>query len=158
MNFLATLTKGYAGYAFAVNETHYLQDLYEEKDESVHKDKAVINYSKAMEYGLRYLSKEGLTYQMLQKSVSDKNGVVGLLEDNIDDDTRDLEVVLFTAQSLASMINLQKDKMTLVSQLPIAKECLIGFVQKSLIFTMVLAIFSLLLMRPDVLRCWEKSC
>lgn len=121
MNFLATLTKGYAGYAFAVNETYYLQDLYEEKDESSHKEKAVINYSKAMEYGLQYMGKEGVTYQMLQKSVSDKEGVVGLLEDEMDNDIRDLEVVLFTAQSLASMINLQKDKMTLVSQLPIAK-------------------------------------
>ncbi len=121
MNFLATLTKGYAGYAFAVNETYFLNDLYAEKDKSVHKDKAVVNYSKAMGYGLQYLGKEGLTYEMLQKSVTDKEGVVGLLEDKMDDDMRDLEVVLFTAQSLASMINLQKDNMTLVSQLPIAK-------------------------------------
>ena len=121
MNFLATLTKGYAGYAFAVNETYFLDDLYAEKDKSVHKDAAVVNYSKAMDYGLQYLAKEGLTYQMLQKSVTEKEGVVGILEDKMDDDMRDLEVVLFTAQSLASMINLQKDNMTLVSQLPIAK-------------------------------------
>ncbi len=37
------------------------------------------------------------------------------------DDKRDLEIVLFTAQSFAALVNLQKDNMGLVSQLPVAK-------------------------------------
>ncbi|MCO4794422.1 MAG: hypothetical protein KC493_11950 [Bacteriovoracaceae bacterium] len=121
LNFLVTLTKGYAGYAFAVNETKYLDDLYADEDESIHKDQAITNYSKAMEYGLQYLAKSQVTYSDLQKSTTTKDGVVGLLENEMDDDMRDLEAVLFTAQSLSSLINLQKDNMTLVSQLPIAK-------------------------------------
>ena len=43
---LVNLARGYAGYAFGINETLYLEDLYpDKKDYSTHKEQAIVNYS-----------------------------------------------------------------------------------------------------------------
>ena len=117
---LATAVKGYAGYAFTVDETLYLNDLLADNDKKKHLNQAVFNYTKAMRYGLRFLNNRGVSYNDLIKSQK-KGKTLSLLDDHLNDDLVNLEAVLFTAQALASLINLQKDKITLVAQLPIAK-------------------------------------
>ena len=62
-----------------------------------------------------------LNIKDLKKAINTDNGVVKLLSDNVGDDPQELEGVVFTAQSLAGLINFQKDNMSLVSQLSIAK-------------------------------------
>ena len=116
-----TLTKGYAAYAFAVNETAYLADYYAENEKTENINQGIFNYSKALGYGLSWLKQEGVTYGDLKKAINTDNGVVKLLSDNVGDDPQELEGVVFTAQSLAGLINFQKDNMSLVSQLAIAK-------------------------------------
>lgn len=116
-----TLAKGYAAYAFAVNETNYLKDYYAEKDESKHLQQGIYNYSRALKHGLAWLKTEGIEYQDLQKASTKNNGVVEVLDDALGDDQLELEGVVFTAQALAGLINFQKDNMSLVSQLSIAK-------------------------------------
>ena len=116
-----TLTKGYAAYAFAVNETAFLNDYYSENELEENRNQGIYNYARALEHGLAWLSEEGVSYQDLQKATNKDNGVVMLLANNIGDDPLELEGVLFTAQSLAGLINFQKDNMSLVSQLSIAK-------------------------------------
>jgi hypothetical protein len=116
-----TLTKGYAAYAFAVNETAYLNDYYSENEKIENLNQGIYNYSRAFEHGLSWLKQRGISYGDLQKAISTDNGVVQLLASHVGDDPEELEGVLFTAQSLAGLINFQKNNMSLVSQLPIAK-------------------------------------
>ncbi|WP_127718157.1 TRAP transporter TatT component family protein [Halobacteriovorax sp. HLS] len=118
---LVTAIKGYTGYAFAINETEYLKDYFEEKEKSVHKDQAIINYAKAFSYGQRLLLKYGVSWDDLLKSQNQEGGVEKLLEDNLREDQPILEGVLFSAQALGGMINLQKTDMSMVALLPIVK-------------------------------------
>jgi hypothetical protein len=118
---LVTAIKGYTGYAFAINETEYLVDYFEEEDSSKHKDQAIFNYAKAFSYGQRLLSESDISWESLVKSQNQPGGVEKLLEDNMSDEIQNLEGVLFTAQALGGMINLQKTDMSLVALLPIVK-------------------------------------
>ncbi|MBT3583445.1 MAG: hypothetical protein HN509_00950 [Halobacteriovoraceae bacterium] len=120
-NLLATLAKGYSGYAFAINETQYLKDKLAENDKEYHKNLAIMNYSKGLRYGLRWLLENDISYKQLQKSAGDNLGIEKLLDSQLGDDTIELETVLFSAQALASLINLQKTNLRLVAQLSIAK-------------------------------------
>jgi len=119
---LAGLTKGYAGYAFAVNETEYLQDLYTGKsDSSPHKIQLISNYSKALEFGLRFLEQRDVRFDDFKREMNNNNGIYNLLDKELSDSLLDLEGTLFTAQSLGSLIFLQQDSMTMVALLPIVK-------------------------------------
>jgi len=120
---LVNLSRGYAGYAFGINETLYLKDLYpDQKDFSSHKEQAIVNYSKALKYGLRFLKLNGIDQKDLTKNMRKKDGIKTLLENNLSNSDHHLIGVLFTGQSLAGLINLYgKDKMALAGQLPVAK-------------------------------------
>jgi len=120
---LVNLTKGYAGYAFGINETLYLDDVYpEKKDFSLHKERAVINYSKALKYGLEFLKLNGVTHKDLTSNMRKNKGISTLLDNNLKNVDHHRTGVLFTAQALAGLININgKDKMALAGQLPIAK-------------------------------------
>lgn len=122
LNLLATLAKGYAGYALAVNETLFMDDLYAGKIDSTEQNQAIMNYSKALEYGLAYLQIKGIRYQELASKINDENGFGPVLEKNLDGSLRDKEVLLYSAMSLSSLINLQKNKSFLVAQLPVAQQ------------------------------------
>ena len=117
---LATAVKGYAGYAYAIDETLYLGDFLADNGRKRHLNQAIFNYSKALKYGLRFLKGRGITYKDLILSQKRGEGL-SLLDSHLDDTPLDLETVLFTAQSLATLINLQKDKIALVAQLSVAK-------------------------------------
>ncbi len=118
---LVSLTKGLAGLAFVVDETLYLEEQMTESEKTPNKNQAIMHYSKAMDYGLSYLKLKGISYSDLQARVIEDNGIFNLLEKNLSSKMIDLEAVIFTAQSLGSLINLQRANMTLVAQLPIAK-------------------------------------
>jgi hypothetical protein len=118
---LATLTKGYAGYAFAINESDLLIDQWEGKSEVYNKKQALINYTKALNFGIRYLKEKNIDYGDLKSKAGDSSALMHLFDKNLSDKKMDLETMLFTAQALGSMINLQKDNIGLVAELPLVK-------------------------------------
>lgn len=118
---LALLVKGYAGYAFIVNETEYLEKEWEEKNSGMELDAAILNYSKALEYGKRYLALKNVYWEELEAKYIEPNVVLNLLDKRLKSEKMDLESVLFFAQSLASIINLQKDNMQMIALLPLSK-------------------------------------
>ncbi len=120
-NLLVTLTKGYAGYAFVVPETLYLNDFYAENDKLSQLNQTLYHYSRALEYGLQFLELYGITYSDLIKAQKRQGGVPALLDEKLDEDILHYEAVLFTAQSLGQLVNFQRTRMTMVAQLPIAK-------------------------------------
>lgn len=121
LNLLATLNKGYAGYAFAVNETQMYEEEWAELKSEAGKRQALLNYTRSMDFGFRYLGDKGITLSDILSRANEPQGIHLLLDKKLSEDKRDLEIVLFTAQSLAALVNLQKDNMGLVSQLPAAK-------------------------------------
>ncbi len=113
---LGVLTKGYAGYAFGVHETLAFGDELAGIDNSPSKSEAIFFYTRALDYGLRYLDKKGLSRPDLLSS--DENKLAKKLNDLSEEDATTL---LYTAQSWGSLINLQKDNITLVSLIPKVK-------------------------------------
>lgn len=118
---LMAAIKGNAGYAFGVLETLYLDDKLNDEEESFHKQQAIAYYSKAFSYGLQFLEANDLSFSDVERSIKDEKGIPGLLGNQLSNDESTLEAILFTAQSLASLINLQRERMLLVAKLPVAK-------------------------------------
>jgi len=118
---LVGLSKGYAGLAFAVNETGWMHEKYQDIEDGPHRQQMILNYSKALDFGLRFLEGEGISFNDLKSSMNKDNGIVELLEENLDDDTLSLEGALFTAQAMGSLILAQMNSMTMVAHLPIVK-------------------------------------
>jgi hypothetical protein len=122
LDLLATLNKGYAGYAFAVNETQMYEEEWAELKSEDGKRQALLNYTRSMNFGFRYLNDSGIELSDILSKANEGQAIHQLLDKKLSSDNqRDLEVVLFTAQSMAALINLQKDNIGLVSQLPAAK-------------------------------------
>jgi hypothetical protein len=113
---LSALIKTYSGYAFAVPETLYFADELEGMDNSKWKEEAIAFYTRSLDYGIRYLGKRGINKQdlLVNHTKSLKKKLNSLADD-------DLTAVLYTAQSWGSLINLQKDNIALVSQVPNVK-------------------------------------
>lgn len=118
---LAGLAKGYAGYAFAVNEQDMLNEEWGELKTESGRQQALFNYTRSLNFGIRYLKQAQIEFNDLMGRMNEPQGIAHLLNKRLSDDRRDLELVLFTAQSLAALINLQKDNISLVAQLPVAK-------------------------------------
>ncbi len=118
---LASLVKAYAGYGFGVYETLDLRDAYLDKSQRPYKERALLFYSRALNYGERYLKTRGVTFKDLLSNLRDSKGQEYLSSEMARKNKRDREVALFTAQALAGMINYQRESMTMVGQLPIAK-------------------------------------
>lgn len=114
---LAMVIKGYAGYAYGVPETLAFGEEMAGKDESAWKREAIHFYTRALDYGLVYFEKKGLKADDLL-SFSDEK-----LREKLQKEMgeKDLIAVLYTAQAWGSLINLQKDKVALVGQVPKVK-------------------------------------
>ena len=121
LDILATLTKGYGGYAFAVNETDMLNEEWGELKTEMGKSQALFNYTRSLNFGLRYLKIHRIDLAKLTALINEPQGILKLFDSNLSSEAKDLELVLFTAQSMAALINLQKDNISLVAQLPVAK-------------------------------------
>ena len=108
---LSVLIKSYSGYAFAVPETLFMGDSLSGNDESQWKNETINFYTRALDYGIQYLNKKGITRKDLLSN--DTKKLSQQLEKLGSDD---LMAVLYTGQSWGSLINLQKDNIVLVSQ------------------------------------------
>ncbi len=121
LNLLAGLNKGYAGYAFAVNETLLAEEEWSEAKTEDGRKQALLNYTRALNFGVKYLKEHGIEFKDIISRMNEPQGIHLILDKKLSNDKRDLEIVLFTAQSLGSLINLQKDNMGFVSQLSAVK-------------------------------------
>jgi hypothetical protein len=117
LTLLSVLVKGYAGYAFAVPETLAFGDELAGIEDSPYKQQALLHYTRALDYGLDYLQKKGIPRKDLlafdEKKLNERL--------NIELGKSDLAAVLYTAQAWGSLINLQKDNIALVAQVPKVK-------------------------------------
>lgn len=111
---LGVLTKGYAGYAFTVPETLAFADELADKENSPAKKEAIYFYTRAFDYGLDYLSKKDVSRADLLSL--DETDLGEKLNSELGDD--DVSTVIYTAQAWGSLVNLQKDNVALVSQVP----------------------------------------
>lgn len=118
---LLALSKGYAALAFAVNETDMMEDLWSESKSEGAKLQALFNYTRSMNYGLRFLKIKKIEFSDLIAKMNEPKGIEHLLDDHLSSDELDIEAVLFTAQSFLALINLQKDNISTIAQLPAAK-------------------------------------
>ena len=114
---LGILVKGYAGYAYAVPETLAFGDEVSGVDDSQYKKEAVFFYTRALDYGLLYLSRKGVKRSDLLSM--GENKLSKKLRKKLDQE--DLPALMYMAQSWGSLINLQKDNIALVSQVPRVK-------------------------------------
>ncbi len=118
---LALLVKGFASYAFGVYETLHLAESFDSKNQGHNKQKAIHYYSKAWSYGLSFLRSKGIEYSDLLKNMNAENGVKGLLSKELGQSSEEKDIILFSAQALGGMINLQKNNMKIVASLPLVK-------------------------------------
>ncbi len=118
---LVALVKGYTAYAFAIFETEALADQLGHKKESKATQQAQHFYSRAIQYGIKYFEEEGFSWNDLVRATREEEGVAGLLARELPTNKRALEAAVFFGQALGGLINLKKDDMVLVAQLPVAK-------------------------------------
>ncbi len=119
---LATLTKGYGAYAYVVHDTLNLEDMFKSNDSGTHREQALRYYKSSLEYGIKFLKQQGIEYQDLMQGTRKPGAVTEILNDKIDQDKNNIEAIFFLGQSLMGSINLNKNRMGLVAQLPVAKE------------------------------------
>lgn len=117
LELLALLIKGYAGYAYAVPDTLYFGDRLSGKEESEWRKHAIDHYTRAFDYGISYLREKGISVQDLLTLEESK--LKKKLKDKLDE--HDLLALVYTGQSWGSLINLQKDNIALISQVPRVK-------------------------------------
>lgn len=116
LRLLSVLIKSYSGYAFGVKETLLFQDELSGLEDSPHKKQAISFYTRAFDYGLFYLKQKGITSQELLSNDE------SLLQKKLKEmDQEDVHALLYTAQAWGSLINLQKDNIALVGQVPKVK-------------------------------------
>jgi hypothetical protein len=113
---LSVLIKSYAGYAFGVHESLAYEDELAGVEDSKAKKDAIFFYTRALDYGLIYLKHKGVERSDLLSNDFDK------LKTKLKEfDEEDTIALLYTAQAWGSLINLQKDNVALVSQVPNVK-------------------------------------
>jgi hypothetical protein len=98
-----------------------LNEEWGELKTEIGKSQALFNYTRSLNFGLRYLKIHKIELSNLIGLINEPQGISKLFDSNLSSNAKDLELVLFTAQSLAALINLQKDNISLVAQLPVAK-------------------------------------
>lgn len=118
---LVALVKGYTAYAFAIHETEALQDQMSGNVNSKALARAQHFYSRAIEYGIEYFKEEGISWDELVQATRAEGGVPALLARELPSNQRAHEAAAFFGQALGGLINLKKDDMILVAQLPVAK-------------------------------------
>ncbi len=117
MTLLPTVIKAHAGYAYAVPETLAFEDELLGNFESPNKTEAIHHYTRALDYGVHYLGNRDISKEDLLNLPEEK--LRKKLDDETDED--DLVAMVYMAQSWGSLINLQKDNVSLVSQIPRVK-------------------------------------
>ena len=113
---LGVLVKAYSGYAFTVHETLAFGDSLAGLDESQARTDAITYYTRSFDYGVLYFKHKKIKAKDL---LGDEGKLRKKLKENLSDD--DLIATLYFAQSWGSLINLQKDNVALISQIPKVK-------------------------------------
>ena len=108
---LSVMIKSYSGYAFSVLETLAFNDEVLGIEDSHWRGMAIDHYTRAFDYGLVYLAHKKITSKDLLANEEDV-----LIKKLKTLKKEDLTALLYTAQSWASLINLQKSNVALVSQ------------------------------------------
>jgi hypothetical protein len=107
------LIKAHAGYAFAVYETHLLENSLAGRE--IHQGslaQANYHYHKSINYGFHYLKSRGINWTQISENNSDKE-LQTLLEKNLN--KGDAVAIFYLAQSLGGAINLDKQDIELIS-------------------------------------------
>lgn len=120
-NLLVALTKSYTTYAFLINETEMMEEGFVNLKVEKAKKQAMINYSKAIRYGLKYLSQYEISYSELLGKLNESQGIYLLLDKKLKNQKINQEVVMFTAQSLMALSYLKKEEAQSSSQILLAK-------------------------------------
>lgn len=116
LELLALLTKGFASYAFVVNDTQALPLRLSGQESGAPFVQAVTNLEKALRYGMTYLEESGLSFEELNAAVRE-NRVKEILQSRFDlSNPRDRDALIFTGVSWLLTINYRTSDMTLVSQ------------------------------------------
>lgn len=123
-NLLAALTKTYVTYASLVNETEMMEEAFVNLKAEKAKKQAIINYSKAINYGLKYLAQYEISYENLNSKLNEAQGIVLLFDKKLADKKINHEVVLFTGQAFMALSFLKKDDTTFNSQQALGKAML----------------------------------
>jgi len=118
---LFALLKAYTGMGFGISETQGLKDKLLEKDDSPYFRQAIVEYSKAMDYGFRYLYDNGVKYEELIKSVREEGGVQAYLDNELGNSDEKVEAAFYLAQAWGALINLERSNMFMMSQLGVIK-------------------------------------
>lgn len=114
---LGVLVKGHTGFAFAVPETLALGDELGGVESSPWKERAIYHYTRALDYGLDYLNRRGVTHQDLLDL--DEAALSTKLKEELS--KKDVVAVIYLGQAWGSLINLQKDNVSLVAKVPKVK-------------------------------------
>lgn len=117
MGLLPAVIKAHTGYAYAVPETLAFEDDLLGVADSINKTEAILHYTRALDYGVVYMGKQDITKDDLLNLQEEK--LREKLKKETNDD--DLIAMVYMAQSWGSLINLQKDNVALVSQIPRVK-------------------------------------
>ncbi|GAB4012096.1 MAG: hypothetical protein Fur0010_07580 [Bdellovibrio sp.] len=118
---LVSAIKAHSGAAYGIYETEYLDDKFADRKNSEAKKKALTHYSKAINHGLSFLDVNGVSLDDLTQAIAKDGGVEALLDSELSHNDLNHEGVFYTAHAWGGFINLQRENMTLVAQLPIVK-------------------------------------
>lgn len=117
---LSSLVKGYAGYAFVVNETLALDEQFKEDEVRHNSKQAIFNYSKAVRYGEEFLKTYDIDYDKIQKSLTSP-GESSKLLNKLGSSKLELETLFFIAQAYGGLILFNRDDMALIAKRPLVK-------------------------------------
>ena len=117
LELLASLVKGYAGYAFGVAETLAYGDELATIEESANRRSAIALYTRCLDFGIEYLQQKGIERKDLLNL--DEEPLKKLLSKQLS--KKDQQTLLYTAQAWGSLMNLQKDNIALISYVPKVK-------------------------------------
>lgn len=117
MDLLPTVIKAHVGYAYAVPETLAFGEELSGSSDTFQKTEAIHHYTRALDYGVHYLSLRDISRKDLLSLPEEK------LREKMEKEIsrNDLVALVYTAQAWGSLINLQKDDIALVSQIPRVK-------------------------------------
>jgi hypothetical protein len=120
-NLMVSLIKGYVAKGFAIHETYYLEDKLNDVEDSIHRRRALAAYTKALKVGVKFLMSEGLKEDVLSKNLNTPANLLAEIDSEVSVNERNIEGVLYTAQALAALVNLQRENMKVIAYLPVAK-------------------------------------
>ncbi|MFW7381364.1 MAG: TRAP transporter TatT component family protein [Oligoflexus sp.] len=122
VHLLGVLTKGFASYGFVVHDTEHLAERLHEKRPQPAREEAMLAFSKALDFGFRFLNANDVKFEDLQSALrEDRIGAV--LDKGLDgNDILHQDTVFFTGTAWLLLANYRRDNMVIASQISLAFE------------------------------------